>query len=302
MGDVVLGFDSLQQYQRHPYFGSLLGRYCNRIVDGRFAHKGAEFVLARNDGRHSLHGGWKGFDKVVWNVQDVSTPERPALELTHRSRDGEEGYPGNLDTTVVYSLSADNELRIDYQAKTDRDTVINLTSHSYFNLAGHGEGDVLRHLVEIAADRFIAVHQDLIPTGELRSVAGTPFDFRQPTPIGAHIAEDDEQLRWGKGYDHSFVLNGTPGSLRLAARVADPLSGRSMEVLTTEPGVHFYTGNALENLLVGKSGKVYGPRSGFCLETQHFPDSPNQPAFPSTVLRPSELYQSTTVYRFIPMK
>jgi aldose 1-epimerase len=300
MGDVVLGFDSLEEYQQHPYFGALLGRYCNRIANARFELQGVEFRLARNDGRHSLHGGWKGFDKVFWNIKDVSTPENPALELTYRSPDGEEGYPGNLDITVIYSLPADNELRIDYQGKTDKDTVVNLTSHSYFNLAGHGQGDVLGHLVEIAADRFTVIDQDLIPTGEFRSVTGTAFDFRRPMPIGARIAaknEDDEQLRRGNGYDHNFVLNGVAGSLRLAARVTDPLSGRVMEVLT-EPGVQFYTGNALQNRLRGKSGKVYGPRSGFCLETQHFPDSPNQPAFPSTILRPSEPFHSTTVYRF----
>lgn len=297
-GDVVLGFDSLQEYQRHPYFGGLIGRYSNRIADARFAIGSVEYRLARNDGRHSLHGGWRGFDKAVWNVRDASSPKNPALELTYRSPDGEEGYPGNLDTTVLYSLPSENELRIDYRATTDKDTIVNLTSHAYFNLAGHGQGDILGHRIEIAADRFAAIREDLIPTGELRSVAGTPFDFRQPVAIGARIAEDDQQLRRGKGYDHTFVLNGTPGSLRFAARVTESRSGRVMEVWTTEPGVHFYTGNALEKQLPGKHGTVYGPRSGFCLETQHFPDSPHQAGFPSTLLRPGESYQSTTVFRF----
>jgi aldose 1-epimerase len=298
-GDVALGFDSLDGYLKGTSFlGVLVGRYGNRIAKGRFKLDGVEYKLAVNNGENHLHGGLKGFDKAVWNARDVSEGPTPRLELTYLSKDGEEGYPGNLAVTVVYSLSEANELRIDYSATTDKDTVVNLTNHTYFNLAGAGEGDILGHELTLYADRFTPVDKGLIPTGELRSVEGTPFDFRKPTPIGARIDAKNEQIQFGGGYDHNFVLNSGGGSLALAARVDEPKTGRVLEVLTTEPGVQFYTGNSLDGTAVGKGGKVYQRRSGFCLETQHFPDSPNHPKFPSTVLKPGEKYQTTTVYRF----
>jgi aldose 1-epimerase len=294
--DVVLGFDSIDGYlKEHPYFGALIGRYGNRIAKGRFTLNGVQYKLAQNNGENSLHGGIKGFDKRVWTAREVSGSE-PVLELTYVSKDGEEGYPGTLTTRVTYTLTDNNELKIDYLATTDKDTVLNLTNHSYFNLAG--DGQVLDHEISIAADRFTPVDAGLIPTGELKSVEGTPFDFRKSTPIGARINSNDEQITRGKGYDHNFVLNGEAGSLRQAARVKEAKTGRVMEVLTTEPGVQFYTGNFLDGSLTGKGGKVYAHRTGFCLETQHFPDSPNQPKFPSTVLKPGAEYRSTTVYRF----
>jgi aldose 1-epimerase len=298
--DVVLGFDSLDGYTaRHPYFGAVVGRYGNRIANGRFALGGAEYTLARNNGENHLHGGLRGFDKAVWKARDAGTADAPRLELSYVSKDGEEGYPGNLSVTVAYSLTQANELRIDYTAATDKETVVNLTNHSYFNLAGQGNGDILKHRVTLNADRFTPVDAGLIPTGELRAVEGTPFDFRKPMEIGARIAAGEEQVVRGGGYDHNFVLNGGGGALSLAARVSEPGSGRVMEVLTTEPGVQFYTGNFLDGTLRGKGGKVYGHRYGFCLETQHFPDSPNKPDFPSTVLKPGETYRTTTVYRFL---
>ena len=298
--DVVLGFDGLEGYTgKHPYFGAVVGRYGNRIAKGRFTLGGTEHTLARNNGENHLHGGIKGFDKAVWKARDVSTAGTPRLELSYLSRDGEEGYPGNLSVTVTYGLSARNELRIDYAATTDRKTVLNLTSHSYFNLAGQGNGDILKHRMQLHADRFTPVDAGLIPTGELRKVHGTPFDFRQPVEIGARIAANDEQIARGGGYDHNFVLNGGGGTLRPAARVTEAGSGRVMEVLTTQPGVQFYTGNFLDGTLTGKGGKVYGRRYGFCLETQHFPDSPNRPEFPSVALEPGAKFASTTVYRFL---
>ncbi|MBI4877014.1 MAG: galactose mutarotase [Acidobacteria bacterium] len=299
LADIVLGFDSLDGYLKgHPFFGALVGRYGNRIAKGRFQLNGVEYKLAVNNGENHLHGGLAGFDKAVWKVRDVSTPEAASLELTYVSKDGEEGYPGNLSVAVTYTLTDANELRIDYSAATDKDTVLNLTNHSYFNLAGQGEGDILGHEVTLNADRFLPVDAGLIPTGELKSVQGTPFDFTQPTAVGARVNQPDEQLKRGNGYDHCWVLNNAGGTLALAARVFEPKSGRVMEVLTTEPAIQFYIGNFLDGKLTGKGGKVYKFRYGLCLETQHYPDSPNQPAFPSVVLKPGGKYQSTTVYRF----
>jgi aldose 1-epimerase len=258
--------------------------------------------LAANDNGNTLHGGLKGFDKRLWQAKDVSTKDVPALELTYLSKDGEEGFPGNLSVTVTYSLTPKNELKIDYAATTDKDTVLNLTNHSYFNLAGQGEGDILSHLMMINGDRFTPVDATLIPTGELKSVAGTPLDFRKPTAIGARIDADDQQIKFGRGYDHNFVLNRKGGELILAARVTEPSSGRVLEVLTTQPGLQFYTGNFLDGTIHGKVGKVYPRRSAFCMETQRFPDSPNQPQFPTTVLKPGKHFQSTTVFRFSTVK
>ena len=299
IADVVLGYDSLDGYLKaSPYFGALVGRYGNRIARGRFKLDGVEYTLARNNGENALHGGLKGFDKQLWTARDVSTATEPRLELTYVSRDGEEGYPGNLTAVVTYSVTEANELRIDYSATTDKDTVLNLTNHSYFNLAGQGSGDVLKHQVTIYADRVTPIDKGLIPTGELKPVAGTPFDFRQPHEIGERIAGKDEQLVYGKGYDHNFVLNGGGGSLAPAAKVYDASTGRVMEVLTDQPGLQFYTGNFLDGSITGKGGKVYQQRYAFCMETQHFPDSPNHPEFPSVELKPGERYHTTTVYRF----
>ena len=298
IADVVLGLNTLDDYLKSPfYLGALIGRYANRIANGRFVLNGVECVLARNNGRNALHGGVRGFDKAVWAARELPG-DHPALELTYVSQDGEEGYPGELTVRVVYTLNHDSELRIDYSAETDKDTVVNLTNHAYFNLAGEGSGDVLDHVVRLNADRFTPVDAGLIPTGELRPVEGTPFDFRRPVAIGARIGQPDEQLERGCGYDHDFVVNGEMGVLREAARVVDPKSGRVLEVLTTEPGIQLYTGNFLDGTAVGKSGKPYGRRSGFCLESQHFPDSPNQPDFPISVLRAGQKFHSTTVYRF----
>ena len=295
--DVALGFDDLAGYLRNePYFGALIGRYGNRIAKGRFTLDGHEYRLAKNNGENALHGGLVGFDKRVGKARDVSAKGRPGIELGLFSKDGDEGYPGNLSVKVTYTLTPKNELKIDYAATTDKATVLNLTNHSYFNLAG--QGDVLSHVVTIDADRFTPVDATLIPTGELMSVAGTPFDFRKPTPIGARINDRNEQLQFGNGYDHNFVLNRSNGGLTLAARVTEPSSGRAMEVLTTEPGLQFYTANFLDGTIHGKGGKAYGRRAAFCMETQHFPDSPNQPQFPSVVLKPGQQFQSTTVFRF----
>ena len=298
LADVVLGFDSLDGYLKpNPYFGALIGRYGNRIAKGKFTLNGAAYTLARNNGENALHGGLRGFDKQVWSARDVSTGGTPRLELTYASKDGEESYPGTLTAVVTYSLTDANELRIEYSATTDKDTVLNLTNHSYFNLAGQGSGDVLKHQVAIYADRFTPVDAGLIPTGGLKKVEGTPFDFRQPHEIGERIGGPDEQLVRGKGYDHIFVLN-SGGTLAPAARVYEAGSGRVMEVLTDQPGLQFYTGNFLDGTVTGKGGKVYPQRYGFCMETQHFPDSPNHPDFPTVVLKPGARYQTTTVYRF----
>lgn len=296
-GDIVLGFDDLASYLRgHPYFGCIIGRYGNRIAGGRFTLGGRTYQLAVNNGPNHLHGGLAGFDKKVWHATSAKSDGAVMLTLSYLSRDGEEGYPGNLAVTVIYTLTNRNTLHIDYLATTDRDTVLNLTNHTYFNLAGRG--DVLDHEVMINADRFTPVNEALIPTGELAPVDGTPLDFRQPMRIGARINDPHEQIARAGGYDHNFVLNGAAGALRLAARVTEPTTGRVLEVMTTEPGVQLYTGNFLDGTLVGKGGRVYARRSGLCLETQHFPDSPNQPDFPSTVLRPGETFRSTTVFTF----
>ncbi len=296
-GDVVLGFDDLGGYLRiGGYLGALIGRYGNRIAGARFALDGVEHRLVANEGSNHLHGGAVGFDKVLWTATPQSAAEGPALALDYLSRDGEQGYPGNLSVRVMYTLE-DGALRIDYTATTDRDTIVNLTNHTYWNLAGHDVGTVLDHRLAIDAARFAVIGPGRIPTGELRAVAGTPFDFRRAAPIGSRIDGDDEQVQLGEGYDHSFAIDGADGTLRRAARVVEPTTGRALEVLTTEPAVQFYSGNLLGGLR-GKDGAVYGRWTGFCLETQHHPDSPNQPAFPPTTLRAGDRYQTTTVYRF----
>jgi aldose 1-epimerase len=295
MGDVVLGFDSLEGYlNENPYFGALVGRYANRIGHAQFTLNGMLYKVPKNDGENALHGGLRGFDKVVWTPREL--PDG-GLELTYLSKDGEEGYPGNCKVTVVYHLTDDNELKIEYAASTDKATVINLTNHSYFNLKG--SGDILGHLLTLNADRFTPVDGGLIPTGELKAVAGTPFDFRKSAAIGERIDQGDEQLKLGKGYDHNWVLNKKAFELSLAARVEDPGSGRVMEVRTTEPGIQFYTGNFLDGSIKGKKDIVYARRSALCLETQHFPDSPNKPKFPPAVLKAGAEYKSTTVYKFM---
>jgi aldose 1-epimerase len=303
LGDIVLGHEALEGYLKASrYFGCIVGRYANRIARGRFTLDGVEYRLALNDDPNHLHGGLKGFDKVMWRAYDARTSAAVSLALSYLSKDGEEGYPGNLFVVVTYTLNNLNELRIDYQATTDQPTVVNLTNHTYFNLAG--SGDVLDHAVQIFADRFTPVDETLIPTGEVCEVEGTALDFRQPTRIGARIEADEEPIRLGKGYDHNFVVNGDPstslrmGMLRPAARVHEPATGRMLEVMTTEPGIQFYSGNFLDGSITGKGGQVYHRRTGFCLETQHFPDSPNQPSFPSAVLRPGEAFKSTTVFVF----
>jgi aldose 1-epimerase len=295
--DVALGFDTLEPYSTDsPYFGALIGRYGNRIARGRFTLDGQALELPVNNGKNHLHGGTPGFDRVLWNARI----EGDELVLGYRSADGEQGYPGTLDATVRYSLSEDNEIVVRFAAVTDRATPVNLTQHSYFNLTGGGS--ILDHELMLDADAFVAIDADLIPVGTLAPVAGTPFDFRSPRPIGAAIGTPDEQLKHGGGYDHCFVLNkaqANAGSknLTLAARVREPVSGRVLELLTQEPGVQFYSGNFLDGSLRGK-GQAYAYRSGFCLEPQHFPDSPNQPAFPNTILRPGDTYETESRFRF----
>ena len=280
------------------YLGAVVGRYANRIAGGAFSLGGQRYTLARNNGPNALHGGPQGFHKKVWAARVVSGPDGDTLELSCVSPDGEEGYPGTLTARVVYSLTADGGLRLDYSATTDAPTVVNLTNHAYFNLAGEGSGEVLGHEMQLEADAFTPVDDTLIPTGELRPVAGTPFDFRTPVAIGARIDDPHPQLQAGGGYDHNFVVNRDDSKPSLAARVVEPTSGRVMEVLTTEPGVQFYSANFLDGRITGKGGAAYERRCAVCLETQHFPNSPNQPEFPSTILRPGDEYRSTTIYRF----
>jgi aldose 1-epimerase len=296
-GDVVLGYDNLADYIKDtPYFGAMIGRYGNRIAKGKFTLDGQEYTLAINNGPNALHGGLKGFDKVVWEPRVVASLDGASLELRYTSKDGEEGYPGTLTVKAVYTLTEDNGLKLEYTATTDKDTVVNLTQHSYFNLAG--KGDNLSHVVMIPADQFTPVDSTLIPTGELKPVDGTPFDFRTPTAIGARIGQDDEQLKFGNGYDHNWVINKPMGQLGLMARVYEPTTGRVLEVLSTEPGLQFYTGNFLDGKLTGKGGWAYQFRNGFCMEPQHFPDSPNQPNFPSVVLKPGQVYKHTLIFKF----
>jgi aldose 1-epimerase len=299
LDDVVLGFEGLDGYlQGTPYFGAVVGRYGNRIAGGRFTLDGREYRLATNNGPNHLHGGVRGFDKVLWSAESSGTDSTAAVTFTYTSPSGEEGYPGTVVAHVTYTLDNDNELRVDYRATSDAATPINLTQHSYFNLAGAGSGDILGHELMIAADRYTPVDSTLIPTGQIAPVEGTPLNFRMPAAIGARIDARHEQLRHGGGYDHNFVLNRAAPGLVLAARVYEPTTGRTLEISTTEPGIQFYSGNFLDGTITGKDGRVYGHRSGFCLETQHYPDSPNQPRFPTTILRPGEEYGSTTVFAF----
>jgi aldose 1-epimerase len=297
--DIVLGHDDAAGYfASGAYFGAVVGRYGNRIAHGRFTLDGVEYQLARNDGPHHLHGGPLGFDKAVWQAHAFVEEDARGVRLSHRSPAGDQGYPGTLDASVTYTLTDDDELVVEYEATSDHATPVNLTQHSYFNLAGSRAETILDHELQINADRYTPVDATLIPTGELASVANTPFDFRTPTKIGARINEKHPQLGFGKGYDHNYVLTRTGGGLMEAARVYEPVTGRTLTISTTEPGIQLYTGNFLDGTLTGKGGRVYPHRSGFCLETQHYPDSPNKPNFPSTVLKPGAEYKTQTVFAF----
>ena len=300
IADVVLGYDNVDGYVNDKaYFGGTIGRYANRIANGQFKLDGKTYNVPKNDGPNSLHGGTTGFNKRVWTARDMSSSTRPAVRFSYTSKDGEEGYPGNLKLEVTYSLSNDNALQIEYSATTDKDTVVNLTNHAYFNLSGEGSGDILGTELKLNADRFTPINNTLIPTGERRAVKGTPFDFSKATAIGARINDNnDEQLKFGKGYDHNWVLNGKHNAMLIAAEAYDPKGGRVLQISTTEPGIQFYTGNFLDGSIHGKSGKPYNYRSAFCLETQHFPDSPNHPNFPSTELKPGQRFHSMTIYKF----
>jgi len=299
LGDVVLGFDSLTGYLNHSaYFGAIVGRYANRIGNGRFALDGTTYHLPRNDGPNHLHGGRRGFDKVVWQAQPFRNSRGVGLALSYTSPDGDEGYPGTLTAMVHYLLTDGDELVVDYEATSDAATPVNLTQHSWFNLAGAGGGDILSHELTIAADAFTPVDSTLIPTGVIAPVEGSPFDFRVPSTIGARIGAANRQLEVADGYDHNFVLRREGPGLVLAARVVEPGTGRTLDVSTTEPGLQLFSGNSLDGTITGKGGLAYGRRSGFCLETQHYPDSPNQPHFPSTILRPGDRYGSRTVFAF----
>ncbi|MBN2418264.1 MAG: galactose mutarotase [Deltaproteobacteria bacterium] len=297
--DVVLGYNNLEDYMKNPsYFGCIVGRYANRIGNAEFTLDGVRYNLAKNNGENSLHGGIIGFDKVLWDAEPVVGKDFHSLKLNYLSRDGEEGFPGNLDVTVTYTLKNDNSFHIDYMAKTDKATIVNLTNHTYWNLAGEGAGNVLGHELMINADYFTPVDQGSVPDGEIRPVVNTPMDFRKPRPVGEKINSDYEQIRLCRGYDHNYIINqAEDNELKLAAAVHEPVSGRYMEIYTTEPGVQFYSANFLFGI-TGKSGKAYAPRDAFCLETQHFPDSPNRPEFPSVVLRPGETYRTSTIHRF----
>lgn len=296
-GDIVTGYSTSAEYLNTSeiYYGTLIGRYGNRIAKGQFTLNDSVYTLATNNAPNHLHGGVKGFNSVVWDAQKIDDQK---LELTYLSVDGEEGYPGNLNVKVVYTLTNDNELKIEYWATTDKATPVNLTHHSFFNLKGAGNGDINDHLMMINADGFTPVDSVLIPIGEIAPVEGTPFDFRTPTAIGVRIAEDNQQLKYGGGYDHNWVVNKAESGLNYAAKVVEPASGRTMEVYTNEPGIQFYGGNFMTGKDVGKDGKVYAYRGAFCLETQHFPDSPNKPQFPTTILNPGEQYYSVCVYKF----
>jgi aldose 1-epimerase len=297
--DIVLGHDNLDGYlDNSPYFGAIVGRYANRIANGTFTLDGVKYSLAKNNGPNSLHGGLNGFNKAIWDAKPFKDAKGVGVAFSYLSKDGEEGYPGNLKVKVSYTLTDENQLILDYEATTDKATPLNLSQHSYFNLAGEGSGDILGHHLMLNADRFTPVDQTLIPTGELRPVQGTPMDFTKPSAIGARINEDYEQLVVGKGYDHNYVISRKGDGLSLAARVHEPTSGRVLEVSTTEPGVQFYSGNFLDGTITGKQGHVYKLRNGFCLETQHFPDSPNHPDFPSTILRPGKTFRSQTIFKF----
>ena len=301
VADVVLGFDRPDSYWADPpppYFGSIVGRYGNRIAKAQFAIGGRTYKLAANNGPNHLHGGVRGFDKVLWDMSTRNSAQGSSVIFARTSADGEEGYPGNLRVTVTYTLTDKNEVIIDYRATTDKATPVNLTQHSYFNLAGEGSGDILGHQLTVNADRYTPVDDTLIPTGQLAPVEGTPFDFRQATAIGARIDGDHAQLKAGKGYDHNYVLNRKGTGAQFAARLTDPKSGRTLEVTTTEPGIQFYSGNFLDGKIKGKQGHVYGHRTGLCLETQHYPDSPNQKNFPTTILQPGKVYSSRTVWTF----
>jgi len=299
LADIVFGFDSLQGYLEHsPYFGAIVGRFANRVAQGQFTLDGVTYHLARNDGPNSLHGGLRGFDKVVWTAEPLQSDSGAGVAFHYRSPDSEEGYPGTVDVVVTYTLTARDELVVDYTATTDKATPINLSQHTYWNLHGDGQGDILDHVLTLDASAYTPVDSTLIPTGEIAAVAGTPFDFRSPTAIGARIEQPNKQLRFGKGYDHNWVLDRPAGDLVRAARVVDSTSGRTLEISTTEPGIQVYSGNFLDGTVTGKHGVVYRHRAALCLETQHFPDSPNHPNFPSTILRPGEMYRSRTVFSF----
>jgi aldose 1-epimerase len=298
MADIVLGYDNLQDYiKSSPYFGAIVGRYGNRIAKGEFKLDGVEYTLATNDKVNHLHGGVRGFDKVVWDDKPVWEADAVGVRLSYLSKDGEEGYPGNLKATVTYMLTNKDELKIQYEATTDKATPVNLTHHGYFNLTG-AQRDILGHVLALNAAKFTPVDEGLIPTGDLASVKDTPMDFTKPAEIGARIDAEYQQLKLGGGYDHNWVLNKSGKGMIVAARVSEPTTGRIMEIRTTEPAIQFYSGNFLDGTITGKGGKVYQHRWGFCLETQHYPDSPNKPDFPSTILRPGEKYETTTIYRF----
>ena len=298
LDDVVWGYDTVEEYSDSPYFGCLVGRFGNRIAKGKFKLNGREYDLAINNDANHLHGGIKGFDKVEWDALEKQTADGPSLHLSYLSKDGEEGYPGNLSVDAVYTLTNNNELKLEYSAVTDKTTVINLTHHSYFNLAGHKGEDILDHYVQIYSEGFTPINESLIPNGEIKNVEGTPFDFRQFYKIGDRINDDSEQLKFGLGYDHNWVINPSSKDLNYCAKVLEEKSGRLMEVFSDAPGMQFYTGNFLDGSNIGKTGKKYEYRSAFCMEPQHFPDSPNQSEFPSTVLNPGEVYKHTIVYKF----